>query len=159
MTKDLPPIRGTVDDTAWQPLGQRLLIASDWFEHRLQAELQAKRFPSVNHSQLRTLTLLALQPDSPSALARKVGITKQSMQTLLNVLHEAGLVGTVPNHRDRRAIVVELTPRGTSMMRAAKLICRRLEETAAATIGVHALGAIDHALRHPMWQEPGEQSF
>jgi DNA-binding MarR family transcriptional regulator len=151
MTKAIPSIGGTSDDPAWQPLGYRLSLAADWFLLRLRRELVNAGHPAVNESQLRTVILLTMHPDSPTSLARRIGITKQSMQTLLQLLQREHLVTVTRNVEDRRSVQARLTPVGWAMTRDVETICRRLEAEVAEIIGVHAVGALGHALRHPHW--------
>jgi DNA-binding MarR family transcriptional regulator len=64
----------------------------------------------LGRSDLRALNLLEHGPLSPSALARRLGLTRPAVTALISRLEDAGHVARVPVPGDRRAAAVELRP-------------------------------------------------
>lgn len=83
---------------------------------------------------------------TPTQLARRLGITRQSMQKTLNQLEEAGLVGLEPHPTDGRSKQVILTPVGqqvrTSLERAIDGFGRRFD----AAFGTDTMHRVRHVL-------------
>jgi DNA-binding MarR family transcriptional regulator len=148
-TLPLDPLRPTGPER--HTLAYRLLLAGDWFDIRLRTELNTRGYPALNQTQLRVMMLLSVSNSSPSALARSVGITKQSMHTLLQVLETEQLVSLAPKSTDRRSVDVKLSPRGDNLMRTTRSALRRLERKLAAEIGLDRVAELDSILRHPTW--------
>lgn len=65
----------------------------------------------------------------PSSLAEYLGTTKGTVSQTLKCLEEKGLIKRVAEPRDRRAVRLELTPAGSSMLDEDPL--RRLEDAAS----------------------------
>jgi DNA-binding MarR family transcriptional regulator len=92
-------------------LNGRLLAAGD----RLVAEigLTSARW------QVLGAVALAQEPQPVAHIARRMGLTRQAVQRVVNDLHEAGLIRFEPNPHHRRAKLVALTERGTAAYDAA----------------------------------------
>jgi DNA-binding MarR family transcriptional regulator len=133
------------------PMSYRLLLAGDWFDLRLRTDLNTRGYPALNQTQLRVLMVLSVASSSPSALARAVGITKQSMHTLLQVLEAEKLVTLAPKPTDRRSVEVKLAPYGDTLMRTARTVLRRLERRLSLEIGLDRVAELDSILRHDTW--------
>jgi DNA-binding MarR family transcriptional regulator len=54
-----------------------------------------------------------------AAIARRMGLRRQSVQRTVNSLHADGFVELVPNPNHRRAKLVQITAKGTVALRAA----------------------------------------
>jgi DNA-binding MarR family transcriptional regulator len=52
---------------------------------------------------------------SPGYLAKRAGLTTGAMTNRLDRLEEEGLVRRLPDHDDRRGVLVELTPKGREL--------------------------------------------
>ena len=79
-------------------------------------------------TQAHALTALASTGPLPcAALARRLGITRQSMQELVTTLHGCGLLTKRPDPDDARHIVVELSELGEGAALDAGRIMREVE--------------------------------
>lgn len=88
-----------------------LIDVAGLLEDRLGARLRVAGVPSLNASQTRVF--LHIHPGStPSALARSLGVTRQSMQKILAGTEVLDLTFLAPNPSDRRSKLVHLTPLG-----------------------------------------------
>jgi DNA-binding MarR family transcriptional regulator len=63
--------------------------------------------------------VLASEPLTVPAIARNMGLTRQSVHRLVNEMKRDGLVGMNANPHHRRAALVEITGRGRSAYEAA----------------------------------------
>lgn len=94
-------------------------------DHRLQS--QSKRMKSrtgVTGPQRFVLRMLLLSPQiAPSDIARMLFFHKSTVTVILRSLEKAKLVRRTPNAKDRRAVVLALTPKG-----------RRLAEQKTGTV-------------------------
>lgn len=132
------------------PLAFQLLRTADWFDSNLRSALMAAGFPPLNQSHSRVFALLGRHDVTPSELARSIGMTRQSMQTLLRGLTADGLIMLTPDPTDNRRSNVRLTPRGEAMMRRARSELRRLESQLEHCIGGEAMDALRASLAVPL---------
>jgi len=55
-------------------------------------------------------------PQTAAEIARRLGISRQGVQRVANVLMEEGLIASSPHPTDQRTFLLELTPRGRAVM-------------------------------------------
>src|SRR5580692_4656536 len=118
--------------------------------HRLTRRLrraQAERLAplGLTPAQERALRMIARAEESPrmTELADRLGIVPRSLTTVIDALEEAGLVSREVDPRNRRAILLHLTERGTAVRddlrearrRAAEDLFAPLSETDRAMLG------------------------
>lgn len=135
-------------------LAGRLLRASDWFNDALLDRLVARGWPRINRSQ--SLVFLHLGPGElrPAELARRVGISRQSMQLLLESLESAELVSERGHPDDRRAKLIALTERGHELAAVAARELRALERELARRIGADEVEALRRIMAADWGQPP-----
>jgi DNA-binding MarR family transcriptional regulator len=75
-------------------------------------------------------------------LARVLGITKQAVQQLVDVLVADGLVRRVVDPADKRGRIVELTPSGAKALEEGNRIKRQIEERYSARLGTDRFAAL-----------------
>ena len=74
----------------------------------------------IDGRQLAVLLVLAsAEPASQQEAARRLGVDRTTMVSLLDALEERGLIGRCPAAGDRRKNVVEVTEVGRQVLRAA----------------------------------------
>jgi DNA-binding MarR family transcriptional regulator len=90
--------------------------------HRLTRRLrraQAERLAplGLTPAQERALRMIARSDEPPrmTELAERLGIVPRSLTTVIDALEEAGLVRREIDSRNRRAILLRLTDRGTAV--------------------------------------------
>lgn len=91
----------------------------------------------VNLTMTQAHALNALASTGPlpcAALARRLGITRQSMQELVTTLHGRRLLTKRPDPDDARHIVVELSELGEKAARNADKIMREIETRMAGSL-------------------------
>jgi len=89
-------------------------------EMAVRAGLEAAlRDLSVTPGQYTILSLLSARADQSSAgLARKAGVTPQSMSETVVQLERKGLISRAENPEHRRTLHITLTPEGSALLEA-----------------------------------------
>ena len=127
-------------------LAALLLYASDWFNDALLARLASRGWPSISRSQSQTFAYLAAAEARPAQLAARIGITRQSMHTLLSELEDHELISLRPDPEDRRAKLVSLTTSGRQLLVDAGGLLGELEQELASRIGDEAVAQLRQVL-------------
>lgn len=82
-----------------------------------------------------------------STLAQRAGMTKQAMATLVQYLEDHGYVRRVPDPDDRRAKLVQPTPRGREVLAIAQSVVPEMERRIIGALGVSRWHALRDDLR------------
>lgn len=90
--------------------------------------------------------LLGRDDVTTSALARHLGVTKQSAAEIVAGLEEAGLVRRAPHPSDGRARVLLLTATGRNRLARRRRDWDAVEREWAGLVGPDAVGTMRHAL-------------
>jgi DNA-binding MarR family transcriptional regulator len=88
----------------------------------------------VSRGDLRCLNLLEHGPMAPKEIAARLGMTTGSVTALLDRLQNAKLVLRKPAPDDRRALVIEMTPRAFKTLGPIYRKCAVTLETAVAAL-------------------------
>jgi DNA-binding MarR family transcriptional regulator len=111
-----------------------LLLAADWMNDALLARLRARGWPPLMRS--HALVFAHLQGDvHPAGLARRLGITRQSTQALLDQLIAWELVRYEADPADARRLFVRVDRRGRRLLTTVRRELDALESTLAERIG------------------------
>jgi DNA-binding MarR family transcriptional regulator len=98
------------------PLGAVVLAVAERLRERLIAGLIARGWPELSANELLVFLLLPWKGIRPPALAEQVGITRQSLHTLLGRLEDRGLIAVDPELLCSRRTWVRLTERGVELV-------------------------------------------
>ena len=128
-------------------VGFLLAKASQRWNELLQERFTAAGFADVRPSYGSILVPL-FEEDGlrPSELARRAGMTKQSMGELIRDLEEKGYVERRRDEADARATVVALTRRGREVDGVAAATIERLEREYARRLGASGLEKLKQLL-------------
>ncbi len=114
---DTPRGRGEADDdVATWPMGRLLSTAARLVEHEWNAALARH---DLTHAGLLTLHALAGGPHTQRELAALSYVEEQTMSRVLDRLERSGFATRERDARDRRRLLVQITPRGEAAYRAA----------------------------------------
>jgi DNA-binding MarR family transcriptional regulator len=104
--------------------------------------------PVLRESHTRLLPLL-LRPGGARLvdLARRLGLTKQSVQPLISELKELGVVSTQPDEQDGRAVRIVLTTGGLEGIHQGNEVLRQIERELAASLGKEKMKSLRDLLR------------
>src|SRR5438046_9366344 len=109
-------------------IGALLSIPSFDLSARVHQRLRSRGFSEVTDSNSTVMKLLGPEGDRITELAKKAGMTKQSMGYLVDQLGEAGYVERAADPRDARAVIVRRTKKGWAYNRAATEEVATLQE-------------------------------
>lgn len=94
----------------------------------------------------RVLAAVEEAPATVATIARALGQARQSVQRVADLLAAEGLAAYEENPDDRRAMLVRLTARGSSTLRAIQEAQRGWADRLGATIGARELEAASATL-------------
>ncbi|MCZ2108090.1 MAG: MarR family transcriptional regulator [Dehalococcoidia bacterium] len=108
--------------------------------HRAYAERLGRRIASAGLGEVRpahlfVIRMLAQNDTTITALARRLGTSKQAAVALVDELEEAGLATREPLTTDRRVKIIALTPRARTLLSEICLAGREIEEELADRVG------------------------
>lgn len=127
--------------------------AFGWFEVGLQAYMREAGWPTVTRPQVMVLIAIAQGARRNAEVARRLGITRQSVGQTIAEMVELGLVEMTPDPEDGRANILSISELGERRRKdsrdAISLIARELSRR----IGAEHVQALDAALAAD-WGEP-----
>jgi DNA-binding MarR family transcriptional regulator len=123
-------------------IGALFSIPNLHFSRLVNDRLRARGFHGVTGSNSVVLKVLAPEGERITEVARKAGITKQSMGYLVEQLEAGGIVERVPDPSDGRAQIVRRTEKGWAYNRSAAEEVARLEEEQARLLGPEKFEAL-----------------
>lgn len=98
--------------------------------------------------QYTALTVLEHHPDiSGVQLARNSFVTPQSIADMIETLQDRGLVERHPDVRDRRRLLITLTPQGRAVLDKYREVVADLESIAFAELSADEVAALRRALQ------------
>lgn len=130
----------------------------------LMSGMRTPEFPDshVTMAQMRVLMLLsAIGEARMSDLAHQLGIAPSTLSSLVDRLVEAGLASRLDDPRDRRSVIVALTPAGSQMLdqfnelgaEALRSLLEQLDDREIVTV-TKAIELLVAAARRLAAQEP-----
>jgi DNA-binding MarR family transcriptional regulator len=143
-----------------ESVGFLLIRAGQLWNERAIAKVNARAgTPVLRESHTRLLPLL-MRPGGARLvdLARRLGLTKQSVQPLVRELKELGVVATQPDDLDGRAVRIVLTPRGLDGIDQGNDVLRQIEQELAGRFGKAEMKSLRGSLRRllSMLEEEGD---
>nr|WP_202538398.1 MarR family transcriptional regulator [Streptomyces sp. SID8379] len=127
-----------------------------WFEEGLLAALEAGGVQPVTPTQTQLFAVLDEGGTTVSELARRMGVTRQTVHQAVHALVAAGLLEQVPDPASARQRLIRRTPAGRHAHDRARRALDRLEARLADRIGAAAVDALRAALEEP-WGDPGHK--
>jgi DNA-binding MarR family transcriptional regulator len=116
-------------------LGILLGLAFQQFVAELNADLREHGFDDLGRSDGYVFRALDAEPLTTSALAERLGVSKQGAGQLVDDMTRRGYLQSRPDPRDGRARLLELTTRGRRALAAARDFHRRYETRLARRHG------------------------
>lgn len=134
-------------------LNQLIVRAFYWFDEGLQSNLQMRGGPEVTHSQSMIIMMIGEGIRRPSAIAERLGVSRQAVHQSLKELIDVELVELVPDPKDGRAKIARLSRKGAPIQRKASRILDRLETELGNRIGKRRAAALREVLEQD-WGDP-----
>lgn len=125
-----------------------------WLFARLKQGLAIAEIAAVSKHGMTLwgYTVLMAVVDAPArnqlALAQSVSVDKSKLVIIIDELENAGLVVRKPDPADRRARIVEVTPKGSRVLKAAREDVAAIEHQLLATLDEPARDTLRTALGH-----------
>jgi DNA-binding MarR family transcriptional regulator len=123
-----------------------LLRNSDAINDELLDRLTEDGWPRLTRNQSQVFANLDKDGTTASELARRIGITRQSMQKLLEAMMSMNLLDVVQHPQDARSSLVLITPFGLKMVSAARTHLVALEAVLEERIGANLMTQLRKAL-------------
>ncbi|WP_327668608.1 MULTISPECIES: MarR family winged helix-turn-helix transcriptional regulator [unclassified Streptomyces] len=137
-------------------LPQLLGDARRWFEDGLLAALEAQGVAPITHTQMQLFAMLDADGTTVSELARRMGVTRQTVHQAVRTLIDDGLLEQAPDPASARQRLVRRTAEGRRAHERARRALDGLEARLAERIGEEALGGLRAALEAP-WGGPFDE--
>lgn len=131
MASDLPAYPGPDHPM----LGAQLRLASEAVHAAIYARLHDAGHPDLRPTHFALLVFPGPRHTRPVELAARVGLSKQALNPLLNELEQMGYLQRVPDDRDRRGRILQLTTRGMALMATLRAILDDLEQHLTDRVG------------------------
>jgi len=123
-----------------------LLRAARLVNERAIARIQADGAPQLRPAHTQLFPHITDDGVRQTALAERLGITKQAIGPLIDDLEAEGVVERVDDPTDRRAKLVRWTSRGRRALRDGLGVLARLERELAREVGAKQLAALADTL-------------
>lgn len=108
-----------------------------------------------------TLEMVAEQPATVAQVARKLGLTRQSVQRIADLLEDDGLTEYIDNPAHETSRLVRPTPRGRQILRTIQATQRAWANTVGGKIGEanlrHAARVVEELTRLLVGNAPGRR--
>lgn len=127
-------------------LRQLLLRRAEWFEARVLKAAARHGYPFVTPAMNRFFACLSRDPVSLSAIARRLGITRQSAHFTATEAHRHGLIEFIEDPADARVRLVRFTDGGRDMARIAQAAFREIERSLVQAIGAREVETLKRIL-------------
>ncbi len=145
----------SLDESLPEHLGWALWRASAAWGEQFQAAMQRAGHSWYGRAQARLLAVLDRAGTPQTAIAERLGLTKQAAQQAIDELVAAGVLEREIDLRDSRRRIVAYTAKGRAALADADRIKRDLEADLVAALGaariarLHGdLSALDDFLAH-----------
>jgi DNA-binding MarR family transcriptional regulator len=115
--------------------GILLALAYQQFVSELHQDLGERGFDDLARSDGYVFRALDAAPLTTSALAERLGISKQGAGQMVDDMTRRGYLQSRPDPSDRRARLLELSTRGRGALAAARAFHRRYEQRLARRHG------------------------
>ena len=99
----------------------------------IRTEMRSRRAPSLSVHQFRVLTFLSRNPESPlTRVTEHLGVSRSTASALVDRLVRRQLVSRTEDPRERRCVMLTLTPTGIEHLQQARdATCARLAKVLA----------------------------
>jgi DNA-binding MarR family transcriptional regulator len=145
-------VRSRSADTgaAVSPVNSRIMAgltkALDWFDNSLQNVVASRGFQPFHRTQSMIIMHIALGIDTPSDIAREMGLTRQNVHHMAKGLIASGVIDSMPDPRDSRRSLYRLSADAGELRSTALATMMQLEKVLEARIGADKVARLREAL-------------
>ncbi len=141
-----PPVPAVPPETLRASLGQVLLRTARLYNELAITRVQRESEPRIRLAHTAVFPHLDTAGIRPTALARRMGVTKQAVGPLLDDLVAWGMIQRIPDPADGRALLVALTPRGGAALLDGLRVLRGVEGQLRAELGEERVDELHRSL-------------
>lgn len=135
-------------DAGWEPTVPALVnLVTAAGAPRLRAAFAAAGLDGIRPAQAVALVPLAAGGLHASALADRLGVSRQAVAQAIAALERHGYVTRAPDPVDARARIIELTARGRQALQVMRANAVTLERRWAEVLGERRLGELRQTLQ------------
>lgn len=146
---------GDVFDAGWRPTVPALLqMVAVSGGPRLRAAFAEAGLDGIRPAQAMALVPLVTGAMHASALADRLGVTRQAVAQAVRALERHGYVNRSPDEADARALLIELTPRGREALRVMRANALAIERDWRRTLGQKRFDELKATLQVLLTQDP-----
>lgn len=127
-------------------LAQLLLRALYWIEDGIEENYQRRGGDRLTRAQSLVMMNIGEGIRRPSAIAERLGISRQAVHQSMNGLVKLGLIELVPDPDDRRAVVASMSRKGEPMRMLAIEVLADLEKELGRRIGEREVATLRRVL-------------
>jgi DNA-binding MarR family transcriptional regulator len=124
MLELIPPHKGSSARPGAEHLAALVLDAIPLMMRELRQEVRRSRKGAITVPQLRILAQLACEPCNNKTLAENLGVSVAASSRMVDLLVKRGLVEREPGQKDKREIVLHLSPAGQKFFDETRAECR-----------------------------------
>ena len=135
-------------------IGWRLWRISGQWKAQFEAGMQARGYPWFGEARSNVIGFVDREGLRQKELVRRMGLSKQAVQQLVDELVEEGIVERRPDPADLRGNIVTFTRAGRAMLRDANIVKLAIEDAYRAKIGDKEFRRLMEILRD-LDEEPG----
>lgn len=137
-----------LDELRQRHLGRLLLRTYRAFSARALEKLALRGYAGLALAHTMLLTNIDIHGTRPSALAERIGVSRQAAGNLAHELQTMGYVIRKSDPDDQRAIVVALTEEGWKLLRDVIEVKAEIEAEYSAILGEEQMRALRAGLTH-----------
>jgi DNA-binding MarR family transcriptional regulator len=123
-----------------------LTQALDWFDNSLQNVVASCGFEPFHRTQSMIIMHIALGIETPSAIAREMGLTRQNVHHMAKGLIDCGVIESAPDPDDPRRSLYRLSDRASALRSIALATMTDLERVLERRIGAKQVAGLRDAL-------------
>ena len=128
-------------------VGWRLWRISGQWKALFEAGMRARGYPWFGEARSNVIGFIGRNGLRQKQLVRRMGLSKQAVQQLVDELVEEGIVERRPDPADLRGNIVTFTRAGRAMLRDANVVKLSIEDTYRRKIGDREFGRLMDILR------------
>lgn len=128
-----------LQEQRWASLGRLLGFSWMAFHSRVVAKVKKKGFHDLGEPHFKLTRSMDYAGTGITELARRAGVTKQAMSSLVRSMESMGYLEKIPDPADGRAVLVRYTRRGMRLAKALVQSAEQVENELREAVGDSAI--------------------
>jgi len=128
-------------------IGWRLWNAASMWKARFAEGMIGRGHDWYAEARSSIVPYIEIGGTNQSTIAKRIGLSKQAVQQLVDDLENEGVVERAPDPVDRRAKIIRFTPKGIAALRDAENVKRSVEAELKEKIGDENFKKLSYLLK------------